>query len=126
MFHIDMGIITGCSITKGDVGAWTQNGLPTQITVQLEIKDLYNVISLATGLVGGSTITSNLGQLDYIANMCGINIDGPDIGRTLALWWAVHKGSIGRAITGLWDTAMITCYQNLTTRINALLGVRGY
>ena len=109
MFHIDMGIITGCNITKGDVGAWTQNGLPTQVTVQLEIKDLYNVISLATG-VGGGAITSNLGQMDYIANMCGINIDGPDIERTLRLWWAVHKGALGSYISGIWDSLIIRTY----------------
>lgn len=109
MFHIDMGIITGCNITKGDVGAWTQNGLPTQVTVQLEIKDLYHVISLATG-VGGTAITANLGQMDYIANMCGINIDGPDIERTLKLWWAVHKGALGRRISGIWDTLVINSY----------------
>jgi hypothetical protein len=109
MFHIDMGIITGCNITKGDVGAWTQNGLPTQVTVQLEIKDLYNVISLATG-VGGGAITSNLGQLDYIANMCGINIDGPDMERALKLWTAIHAGVLESTISGLWDQAMISAY----------------
>ena len=121
MFHIDMGIITDCQITKGDVGSWTQNGLPTHVTVQLTIKDLYNVISLATGIKDAS-ITGNPGQLDYIANMCGINIDAPSIPRSIKLWWAVNNpfDMTAMTISELYQSFMTSAYQkfyDLTNRI---------
>jgi hypothetical protein len=84
-FHIDMGIITGCNVTKGDQGCWTQAGLPTQVTVQLDIKDLYTVLSLSKG-EGRRTLMSNPAQMDYLANMCGINIAPSNFGRSLKLW----------------------------------------
>ena len=90
MFHIDMGLITDCSIEKGDVQAWNQDGLPTQITVNLTIKDLYNVFSLAAG-TGWNDVLSNPAELDYLANLCGINIEYPDFRRQLYLWKAVRN-----------------------------------
>lgn len=88
MFHIDMGMITSCDIVKGDQGAWTQNGLPTQVTVQLTIKDLYSVMSQSRG-TGSNTLLSNPAQLDYLANLCGINVAPSNFGRTLKLWWMI-------------------------------------
>ena len=90
MFHIDMGIITDCTIEKGDVQAWNQDGLPTQITVNLTIKDLYNIFSLAAG-TGWNDALSNPAELDYLANLCGINIEYPDFRRQLYLWKAVRN-----------------------------------
>jgi hypothetical protein len=81
-----MGMVTSCDIVKGDQGCWTQDGLPTQITVQLSIKDLYSVMTQAMGK-GTNTILSNPAQLDYLANLCGINIAPANLGRTLELWW---------------------------------------
>lgn len=123
MFHIDMGMITDCQITKGDVGAWTQQGLPTQVTVQLTIKDLYNLISLATGW-GNNSITSNPGQLDYIANMCGVNLDAPSIKRTIQLWWTINgAGSIVSRVETAFDGMLTTVYDNAVRRIeSAILG----
>lgn len=88
-FHIDMGIITGCEIKKGDVGAWTQSGLPTQIEVDLTIKDLYNVLAMALEN-GTADLIGNPMQLDYLANLCGINIAEPDFMRTIKLWLALR------------------------------------
>lgn len=122
MFHIDMGIITDCQITKGDVGAWTQNGLPTHVTVQLTIKDLYNVISLATGIKDAS-ITGNPGQLDYIANMCGINIDSPSIIRSIKLWWAINNplDVTSMMISELYQSFMTQTYQKWYDFTNRLI-----
>lgn len=93
MFHIDMGIVTDCQIQRGDNMAWSQMGLPIQVNVQLSIKDLYGVMSMAlAGEFGSNNITSNPYQLDYIANLCGINSDEPDLfGKTFEMWWAFHN-----------------------------------
>ena len=117
MFHVDMGIITECNITKGDIGAWNQNGLPTQVTVQLTIKDLYNVLSMATNF-GTNDLIGNPAQLDYLANLCGINIAAPDLLRTLALWWIIRgPNRISSNLSNLWDGAINQVYRkwyNLT------------
>lgn len=114
MFHIDSGIITSCSIQKGEQGAWTQDGLPTQITVQLTIKDLYDVLSMSVGSTktGSTNIISNPGQLDYIANLCGINISEPNFYRFVKLWLITRYGqnTIPDAVNNLYTTLMGSAY----------------
>ena len=103
MFNIDMGIVTSCSITKGNQGSWTQDGLPTEVTVNLTIKDLYDVMSLAVfnneGNLESEKVTTNNvdlvlanpGQIDYLATMCGVNISEPNFGRYLKLMWLTYN-----------------------------------
>nr|DAP83917.1 MAG TPA: hypothetical protein [Caudoviricetes sp.] len=111
MFHVDLGIITDCQIQKGDVGAWSQNGLPTQVIVQLTIKDLYDVMAVSLNR-GTNDLVSNPAQLDYLANMCGINIGTPDIYRTWKLWMAIRgKNRITTNISHAWSNLMIQCYR---------------
>ena len=90
MFHVDMGIITNCEIVKGDNQAWNQDGLPTQITVQLTIKDLYSIMAMMLA-DGKSDLIANPAQLDYLANLCGLNIATPGIEKTLMLWYTLRN-----------------------------------
>lgn len=131
MFNIDMGIVTSCSITKGNQGSWTQDGLPTEVTVNLTIKDLYDVMSLAVfnneGNLESETVTTNNvdlvlanpGQIDYLANMCGINISEPNFGRYLKLMWLAYNPTliIGDRLRGFNRAIMSRVYNkwnNLT------------
>lgn len=87
IFNVDMGIIEGMSFTKGSDGEWTDDGLPTVIEVSLDIKDLYNGMFMSKQEVAGDmSIMSNITELDYIANMCGININEPDVRRTVEMY----------------------------------------
>ena len=87
LFNIDMGIITDMDITKGSDGEWTPEGLPTVAEVSFTIKDLYDGLFMSTAGHGKDiSIMSNITELDYIANSCGINIDEPDIGRTVKMY----------------------------------------
>lgn len=90
MFHVDMGIITSCEIIKGDNQAWNQDGLPTQVTVQLTLKDLYSVMAMMLA-DGKSDLIANPAQLDYLANLCGLNIATPGIETTLMLWYTLRN-----------------------------------
>ena len=90
MFHVDMGIITSCDITRGTQQGWTQDGLPTEVAVNLTIKDLYNVLSMISG-ENSNDVISNPAQLDYLGNLCGINVAVPDFSRTLTLWAAARN-----------------------------------
>ena len=117
MFHVDMGIITSCDITRGTQQGWTQDGLPTEVTVNLTIKDLYNVLSMISGEHSNDVI-SNPAQLDYLGNLCGINVAVPDFSRTLTLWAACRNPTtaISEAILRIQSRAARTvnsAWQNL-------------
>ena len=85
-----MGIITDMSITKGSDGEWTPDGLPTTAEVSFEIKDLYDALSMSKAEKDTDRgILSNIAELDYIANSCGININEPEIGRTIKMAMAL-------------------------------------
>lgn len=86
IFNIDMGIITDMSVSKGADGEWSLDGLPTTAEVSFTIKDLYNVLSMSRqDTKNDKGILSNIAELDYIANTCGININEPEIGRTIKM-----------------------------------------
>lgn len=90
-FNVDMGIITDLSITKGDEGEWTVDGLPTVADVSFEIKDLYEGMYMSTAQdLSDLNILNNITELDYIANSCGININEPEILRTIEMYFALN------------------------------------
>jgi uncharacterized protein YraI len=88
-FNVDMGIITDMSITKGAECQWTSEGIPTSIDISINIKDLYSAMSITeTKSTDWKYDTlNNTAQMDYIANLCGINIFKPEIGRTIDMWF---------------------------------------
>ena len=86
IFNIDMGIITDMTVSKGSDGEWTPDGLPTTAEVSFEIKDLYDALSMSKADSDmDKGILSNIAELDYIANSCGININEPEITRTIKM-----------------------------------------
>lgn len=87
-FNVDMGIITGMSIDRGGNCMWTVDGLPTSVEVSLTIKDLYDAMSITKTTMSNwkYDTMSNTAQMDYIANLCGINIYKPELGRQVSMW----------------------------------------
>lgn len=95
MFNIDMGIITSMSISKGKEGSWTLDGLPTEVDVDITIKDLYSLLTISkTSDTGILNFLNNTSLMDYLANTCGININKPEIERTLETYILLGKNSI--------------------------------
>jgi hypothetical protein len=88
-FNIDMGIITDMNVTKGAECHWTPDGLPTSVDVSISIKDLYNALTITeTSATDWKFDTlNNTALMDYIANLCGINIYKPEISRIIEMWW---------------------------------------
>ena len=89
-FNINMGIITNMSVSKGGEGKWAYSGMPVEVDVNITIKDLYDQMSMMINESGGFdtdfTVLSNTNMMDYLSNMCGININEPDLARTLILY----------------------------------------
>lgn len=134
-FNIDMGMITGANITKGDDGAWTPNGVPTSVDVSLTITDLYETMSMTAtkswgeeilagtpfGSGGSSTINfdtmDNTAQMDYLMTLCGVNVFKPEIGRMVDLWLTQEKNKLtgsGKVFSNLRNNiseAILNIYQ---------------
>ena len=91
--NVDMGLITSMAITKGGEGAWSASGVPTTVDVNFTLKELYNTMSMCTNEAGTYKITQNTALMDYLGNMCGININEPDITRSIAQYWLLYGPS---------------------------------
>lgn len=91
MFNIDMGIITEMTFTKGKEGSWTKDALPTIVDVTFTIQDLYCAMGMtSTGNMYKGFTLQNVAEMDYIANLCGININEPDNIRMAQFWCAFN------------------------------------
>lgn len=104
-FNVNMGIISSLSITRGEKSKWTLSALPLDVDISISIKDLYQSLSMSpkNDYVG---LSKNVDQLDYIANLCGINVNKPDIMRAIELdlnrlWSAGKKTLFGNGLVGL-------------------------
>ena len=106
MFNIDMGIITSMTISKGAQNSWTVDGLPTEIDISLDIKDLYSSLSL-TKRSNLNDMIKNISLMDYLANSCGININKPELARS----FDIYMNQVTQKFTD-WPSRMLTSFQN--------------
>lgn len=96
MFNIDMGIITSMDVSRGKEGAWNSNGIPTEMDITLNIKDLYDVFSItgwdnsiklssifATKKNSSLQIIKNTAMMDYLGNLAGLNLNQPEVTRNI-------------------------------------------
>lgn len=116
-FNIDMGIITDMTITKGNQNKWTINGLPTEVDISFTIKDLYDVLTI-TKQSDIIKIMNNTALSDYLANMCGININRPDILRQLELYKQQIISSQG--IYGRFNRSVVSLQNAIDNVLNNL------
>ena len=93
LFNTDMGLVTSLSVQKGKEGAWTIDGLPTEVDVTMTIKDLYGVLMIDSG-ENTNWFMNNTCLMDYIATSCGININKPDLSRTLDIYMMLKTNKI--------------------------------
>lgn len=115
-FNIDMGIITSMSITKGQEGAWNHYGMPTIVDVNFTIKELYGVMALANNNAGNYKLANNTILMDYIGNLCGCNINEPDIVRTIvyhSLAQSSRPATFAKKVMDSIDQTVINSVQRL-------------
>ena len=103
-FSVDMGIITDMSVTKGEECRWTREGIPTSMNVSIEIKDLYSAMSITPSTISNFKYDtmSNTALMDYIATLCGVNIQRPEIGRITEMWMVNIGNKITDIVPNLW------------------------
>lgn len=108
LFSCDMGIITNMTINKGQEGAWTKDGLPTVVDVNFTLKDMYDTLAITSMQKRQYDTMNNTALMDYMANMCGININKPDILRQIDMWFVqnVLNRVTDTILSDIWGKAL--------------------
>ena len=106
MFNIDMGMITSLSVTKGAECCWNDDGLPTQIDISIEIKDMYKHLAMSTlditsPISSAKNIVNNTAYMDFLANMTGLNIGQMEVGRRISMVYYLSQNYVSRASSSL-------------------------
>jgi len=120
-FNIDMGIITGLNINKGGTGQWNDDGLPTQIDISVEVKDLYSKFAMSavdnfSSWDSVKRVVSNTAYMDFLANMSGLNVGQMEMGRRTRMAIQLYKASMPRLTEG-----MGTLFDQSVSRLEGLL-----
>ena len=103
-FNINMGIIQDMTINKGTEGAWTLRNVPTVVEVSMDIKDLFATnLTISKSQTLDLNIITNTPLLDYVGNMCGVNINEPDWEKIVTLYSILAKGYASTYLTNLFD-----------------------
>lgn len=74
-FNCEMGIIDNISIEKA-TGSWTVDGLPSEVKVQVSVKDLYSTLSI-TANNQPALFFENKGLINWLAVTCGLDVTKP-------------------------------------------------
>lgn len=77
-FSCDLGIVESLNIQKGGEGYWSVDGLPTKVTVDVSIKELYSSLSM-TKTTEPVQFFNNKGLIEFLAVTCGVDITQPNI-----------------------------------------------
>ena len=92
-FSCELGIIDSISIDKGGNGeSWTVDGLPTEMKVQIGIKDLYSNLMISS-TSKPELFFQNQGLIEFLAVSCGIDITKPNFMVRLETMFSVFFGS---------------------------------
>ena len=105
IFNCDMGLITNIDIAKGKEGAWTVDGLPTEVDVTIQLKDLYSMFAMTGGgksLKKDVNFFNNTALLDYLCSSCGININKIEASRQLEAYAAFAKNKFTDLFPNMW------------------------
>lgn len=88
-FTCDMGMVRDMQITRGGSNgdAWAVNGLPTEVTISMNIEDLYSSLSMSnfSGKKNMYNFLYNTALFDYIGNQCGLNMKSSEWQKKLSL-----------------------------------------
>ena len=120
LFNVDMGIMTDLSITKGKESAWTPSGVPSIVEVSFTIKDLYSDMYMTSMKSMKSNMMNNIILMDYISNLCGVNINEMDVIRGIDLFLTQN---IKNRITDIWHMKIhVGLDQYITNKVQSIFG----
>ena len=106
LWNCDMGIVTDLNLSLGKEGSWTLDGLPSEVDVDMTIKDLYNVMAM-TPSDQTTEFLNNTMFLNFLASSCGVSINKPDLERSVDLYLMMNSNYWSDRLTGynFWQKA---------------------
>lgn len=126
MFNIDMGLIVGLSATRGAECQWNDDGLPTQIDLDITIEDLYSSLFMTplgedgTNAIKDSVhVVKNTAMMDFLSNLAGLNIANPEIARRTKMLGYLAEPWTARWAANKWhefDTGVANFMNKLYTK----------
>lgn len=112
MFNIDMGIITSLTVNKGGTAQWNDDGLPTQMDISIEVKDLYSKFAMSKYNLLSMDLINNTSYLDFLANMAGLNIGQMQMARKIRMYYYMSRTTLPRV-----EGEVFTRLDNSITRL---------
>lgn len=84
-FNCGMGIIDSIGLDKGSDGSWNALGLPNEIKVSLNVRDLYSSLTLpkSDNALG---FMQNTGMLEFLLVNSGVDLSVNKLGSVWKLW----------------------------------------
>ena len=127
LFNIDMGIITDMSVSRGAECQWNDDGLPTQMDIDISIEDLYSSLYMSAmkdtdppflinQIKNNLSVVRNTSMLDYLANLAGLNIAEQEIARATRMFMKLAGSTfdrIGNDIYNKFDLGVSKLISNL-------------
>ena len=94
VFNCNLGIVESLQITKpSSDDAWSVDGLPTEIDVQLRIKDLYSDLTMSPAK-DISLFRNNTSLIDYLATISGLDLIKPQMESKISMLVANYSSAV--------------------------------
>ena len=116
-WNCEMGIITSMDVSKGP--SWNQYKMPTEMTIQFTIKDLYKALAM-TNEQSTSKFLKHSQYVDFLANSVGVNINIPEIGRQLNMYKNFMMGHKVSTVIDNMQNSMSNFLSNQVSKIKIL------
>ena len=117
IFNVDLGIVESMTINKGgDGSAWNVEGLPTQVDVTLNIKDLYSSLSISrvNSLTDAYNMLWNNELISYLGIQSGIDMKHA----SFAKMQKIARSLARQAVEDIWERP----YDRISEGLAAMFG----
>lgn len=114
-FNCEVGMIDSISI-KRSANSRTIQGIPTEVDINITIKDLYPTLSIGEDSTSPSSFFNNVGMIDFIATLTGLNLNKPDFARKLDAYVRSRVSNV-TDIPGNIERSLIDSFRDTTRRL---------
>lgn len=124
IFSCDLGLVTGITVNKCPNGtdAYNVMGLPSELQVQLTIRDLYSQLSMTPAHSKSTPLLfyNNQGLIDFLGVICGLNFAQPTIIVRIKALWSI----ITNMVLDFPGEVYYDLLNNLANRTRGLAGMK--
>ena len=110
-----MGMIDSITIKRASQDGWSKDGLPTEVDVNLSIRDLYQNLTISRNT--DYSTYNNIEYMDMISTWAGVNMNIPEISRKFKLYEMITTQKLG----GLTSNFIEEINQNITQKIRSFI-----